>query len=249
MRFLILSDIHSNIDALDAVLARTPPESYDKLLVLGDLVGYCGTPNEVVDKVFELKPDVLIRGNHDKVASGVESSEKFNRIAGEAARWTQEALTPANRERLAALPAGPVSVDGDVEVCHGTPFDEDTYVFDGDDATKALEAAHRPVCFFGHTHVPVAYALKGNDLTVTHLTPGGDDTKIVNIQKKGRYLINPGSVGQPRDTDARASYATYDSKKKQIQIKRVPYRIDLAQQRITEAGLPDSLAFRLGLGR
>ena len=249
MRFLILSDIHSNIDALDAVLARTPPESYDKLLVLGDLVGYCGTPNEVVDKVFELKPDVLIRGNHDKVASGVESSEKFNRIAGEAARWTQEALTSANRERLAALPAGPVSVDGDVEVCHGTPFDEDTYVFDGDDATKALEAAHRPVCFFGHTHVPVAYALKGNDLTVTHLTPGGDDTKIVNIQKKGRYLINPGSVGQPRDTDARASYATYDSKKKQIQIKRVPYRIDLAQQRITEAGLPDSLAFRLGLGR
>jgi len=249
MRFLILSDIHSNIDALDAVLARTPPESYDKLLVLGDLVGYCGTPNEVVDKVFELKPDVLIRGNHDKVASGVESSEKFNRIAGEAARWTQEELTPANRERLAALPAGPVSVDRDVEVCHGTPFDEDTYVFDGDDATKALEAAHRPVCFFGHTHVPVAYALKGNDLTVTHLTPGGDDTKIVNILKKGRYLINPGSVGQPRDTDARASYATYDSKKQQVQIKRVPYRIDLAQQRITEAGLPDSLAFRLGLGR
>jgi predicted phosphodiesterase len=249
MRFLILSDIHSNIDALDAVLARTPPESYDKLLVLGDLVGYCGSPNEVVDRIFELEPDVLIRGNHDKVASGVESSEKFNRIAGEAARWTQEELTPANRERLAALPAGPVSVDRGVEVCHGTPFDEDTYVFDGDDATKALEAAHRPICFFGHTHVPVAYALQGNDLTVTHLTPGGDDTKIVNILKKGRYLINPGSVGQPRDTDARASYATYDSKKQQVQIKRVPYRIDLAQQRITEAGLPDSLAFRLGLGR
>jgi predicted phosphodiesterase len=249
MRFLILSDIHSNIDALDAVLARTPPESYDKLLVLGDLVGYCGSPNEVVDRIFELEPDVLIRGNHDKVASGVESSEKFNRIAGEAARWTQEELTPANRERLAALPAGPVSVDRGVEVCHGTPFDEDTYVFDGDDATKALEAAHRPICFFGHTHVPVAYALQGNDLTVTHLTPGGDDTKIVNILKKERYLINPGSVGQPRDTDARASYATYDSKKQQVQIKRVPYRIDLAQQRITEAGLPDSLAFRLGLGR
>lgn len=249
MRFLILSDIHSNIDALDAVLARTPPESYDKLLILGDLVGYCGTPNEVVERVFELKPDVLIRGNHDKVSSGVESSDKFNRIAGEAARWTLEELTPANRERLAALPAGPISVDRDVEVCHGTPFDEDTYVFDGDDATKALGAASRPVCFFGHTHVPVAYALKGDDLTVTHLTPGGDDTKIVNILKKGRYLINPGSVGQPRDTDARASYATYDSKKQQVQIKRVPYRIDLAQQRITEAGLPDSLAFRLGLGR
>jgi predicted phosphodiesterase len=249
MRFLILSDIHSNIDALDAVLARTPPESYDKLLILGDLVGYCGTPNEVVDRVFELKPDVLIRGKHDKVASGLESSDKFNRIAGEAARWTLEELTATNRERLAALPAGPVSVDRDVEVCHGTPFDEDTYVFDSDDASKALDAAHHPVCFFGHTHIPVAYALNGNDLTVTHLTPGGDDTKIVNILKKGRYLINPGSVGQPRDTDTRASYATYDTKKRQVQIKRVPYRIDLAQQRITEAGLPDSLAFRLGLGR
>jgi len=249
MRFLILSDIHSNIDALDAVLARTPPESYDKLIVLGDLVGYCGTPNEVVDRIFELKPDFLIRGNHDKVASGVESADKFNRIAGEAARWTQSALTPVNRERLAALPAGPANVDREVEACHGTPFDEDTYVFDADDATKALETAHRPICFFGHTHVPVAYALKGSDLTVTHLTPGGDDTKIVNILKKSRYLINPGSIGQPRDTDARASYATYDSKKRQVQIKRVPYRIDLAQQRITEAGLPESLAFRLGLGR
>ena len=249
MRFLILSDIHSNIDALDAVLARTPPESYDKLLILGDLVGYCGTPNEVVDRVFELKPDVLIRGKHDKVASGLESSDKFNRIAGEAARWTLEELTATNRERLAALPAGPVSVDRDVEVCHGTPFDEDTYVCDSDDASKALDAAHRPVCFFGHTHIPVAYALNGNDLTVTHLTPRGEDTKIVNILKKGRYLINPGSVGQPRDTDTRASYATYDTKKQQVQIKRVPYRIDLAQQRITEADLPDSLAFRLGLGR
>ncbi|MDA1093399.1 MAG: metallophosphoesterase family protein [Acidobacteria bacterium] len=249
MRFLILSDIHSNIDALDAVLARTPPESYDKLIVLGDLVGYGGTPNEVVERIFELEPDVMIRGNHDKVASGVESSDKFNRVAGEAARWTHDELTPANRERLAALPAGPISVDRDVEVCHGTPFDEDTYVFDGDDALKALEAASRPVCFFGHTHVPVAYALKGSELTVTHLTPGGDDTKIVNILKKNRYLINPGSIGQPRDTDARASYATYDSTKQQVQIKRVPYRIDLAQQRITEGGLPDSLAFRLGLGR
>jgi diadenosine tetraphosphatase ApaH/serine/threonine PP2A family protein phosphatase len=179
----------------------------------------------------------------------VESADKFNRIAGEAARWTQSALTPVNRERLAALPAGPANVDREVEACHGTPFDEDTYIFDTDDATKALETAHRPICFFGHTHVPVAYALKGSDLTVTHLTPGGDDTKIVNILKKSRYLINPGSIGQPRDTDARASYATYDSKKRQVQIKRVPYRIDLAQQRITEAGLPESLAFRLGLGR
>lgn len=249
MRFLILSDIHGNIDALDAVLARAPRDSYDRLLVLGDLVGYCANPNEVVDKIFELKPDVMIRGNHDKVASGVESADSFNRIAGEAARWTQKALTAANRDRVANLPAGPKNVDKDIEVCHGTPFDEDTYVFDEDEATRALEAAHRQICFFGHTHVPIAYVRKGTDLTVVHPQPGGQETTVVNVLKTGRYLINPGSIGQPRDTDPRASYATYDSKKQRIEIRRVPYRIDLAQQRIVEAGLPESLAFRLGLGR
>ena len=153
MRFLILSDIHGNIDALDAVLARAPRESYDRLLVLGDLVGYCANPNEVVERIFELEPDAVIRGNHDKVCSGVESADNFNRIAGEAARWTIKALTPANKERVAKLPSGPTNVDKDVEICHGTPFDEDTYVFDEDDATKALDAAHRQICFFGHTHL------------------------------------------------------------------------------------------------
>ncbi len=249
MRFLIFSDIHGNIDALDAVLARAPRDSYDRLLVLGDLVGYGATPNEVVEKIFELEPDAMVRGNHDKVCSGVESADNFNRIASEAARWTLKALTPENKERVAGLPAGPQNADKDVEICHGTPFDEDTYVFDEDDAAKALDAAHRQVCFFGHTHVPVAYVQKGSDLTVVHPQPGGSETTVVNVLKRGRYLINPGSIGQPRDTDQRASYATYDSKKQRIEIRRVPYRIDLAQQRIVEAGLPESLAFRLGLGR
>ena len=249
MHFLILSDIHGNIDALDAVLARAPRESYDRLLVLGDLVGYGANPNEVVDRIFDLKPDVMIRGNHDKVAAGVEDADSFNRIAAEAARWTQTALTPRNRERVAALPAGPHNVDREIEVCHGTPFDEDTYVFDEAGATRALEAAHRQICFFGHTHVPIAYIQKGTDLSVLHLQPGGPETTVINVLKKKRYLINPGSVGQPRDTDPRASYATYDSRRQRVEIRRVPYRIDLAQQRITESGLPESLAFRLGLGR
>ena len=249
MRFLILSDIHGNIDALDAVLVRAPRDSYDRLLVLGDLVGYGANPNEVVDRVFDLHPDVLIRGNHDKVASGVERPDSFNRIAAEAARWTRDALTPTNLKRVAELPAGPKNADREVEVCHGTPLDEDVYVFDQDDAVRALESAHRPICFFGHTHVPVAYVQKGSDLAIVHPQPGGAETTMVNVVKKNRYLINPGSIGQPRDTDPRASYATYDSKKQRVEIRRVPYRIDLAQQRITEAGLPESLAFRLGLGR
>ena len=249
MRFLILSDIHGNIDALDAVLVRAPRDSYDRLLVLGDLVGYGANPNEVVDRVFDLKPDVLIRGNHDKVCSGVEGADSFNRIAAEAARWTRGVLTPMNLERVAALEQGPKNADREVEVCHGTPFDEDAYVLDEDDAKLALEAAHRPICFFGHTHIPVAYVRKGSALTAVHPQPGGAETTVVNVVKKSRYLINPGAIGQPRDTDPRASYATYDSKKQRVEIKRVPYRIDHAQQRITEVGLPESLAFRLGLGR
>jgi predicted phosphodiesterase len=249
MRFLILSDIHGNIDALDAVLARAPRDNFDRLLVLGDLIGYGATPNEVVDRIFELKPDVMIRGNHDKVGSGLESADSFNRIAAEAARWTRKALTAENLGRVAELPAGPKTVDKEVEICHGTPFDEDTYVFDEDDAVKALDAASRPVCFFGHTHVPIAYVRKGSDITVIHPKVGGPETTVIPVAKRSRYLINPGSIGQPRDTDPRASYATYDSKTQRVEIRRVPYRIDQAQQRITEAGLPESLAFRLGLGR
>ena len=249
MRFLILSDIHGNIDALDAVLARAPKDSYDRLLVLGDLVGYGGNPNEVVDRIFDLKPDVMIRGNHDKVAAGVESADSFNRVAAEAVRWTQQALTPKNRERVASLPAGPQNADRDIEICHGTPLDEDAYVLDEDGAVKALDSAHRQICFFGHTHVPIVYVQEGTSLAVLHLQPGSSETTVVNIVKNNRYLINPGSIGQPRDTDPRASYATFDSKKQRVEVRRVPYRIDLAQQRITEVGLPESLAFRLGIGR
>jgi predicted phosphodiesterase len=249
MRFLILSDIHGNIDALDAVLARAPRDSYDRLLVLGDLVGYGGNPNEVVDRIFDLKPDVIIRGNHDKVATGIQGADSFNRVAAEAVRWTQQALTPENRDRVASLPAGPQNADRDIEICHGTPFDEDAYVFDEDHAQKALNSAHRPICFFGHTHMPIVYVQEGTSLAVIHPQPGGSESTVVNIVKKNRYLINPGSIGQPRDTDPRAAYATFDSKKQRVEIRRVPYRIELAQQRISEVGLPESLAFRLGLGR
>lgn len=106
-----------------------------------------------MDRVYELEPDTLIRGNHDKVGSGVEPPHHFNQVAAEAATWTLSTLTDANRERVAALPAGPASVDETVEVRHGTPFDEDVYVFDEDGARKALASASRRVCFFGHTHL------------------------------------------------------------------------------------------------
>ena len=247
MRSLILSDIHANLEALDAVLAAAPPASYDRLLILGDLVGYGANPNEVVDRVLALSPDVLIRGNHDKVAAGLEDAESFNYLAAHAAHWTHDALTPDNRARVAELPAGPLPVDDQIEVCHGAPFDEDAYVFEIKDAVQAFDAATRPLCLFGHTHVAVAYVRDDDRLSVT--VPDLDDGLTLPIQPRLRYLVNPGSVGQPRDGDPRAAYATFDSDAAELVLRRAAYPIDVAQQKIIQAGLPESLAHRLGLGR
>lgn len=249
MRSLILTDIHGNIEALDAVLAFTPREAYDRLLVLGDLIGYGASPNEVVDRVRALRPDVLIRGNHDKVASGVESPEHFNFLAAEAARWTFQTLTAENRSYVADLPIGPCMVDDQVEVCHGTPFDEDVYVFDELDAMGALEASERPICFFGHTHLPSIFVLFGESLEAVLPDPDPNVSAPVPIRPDGKYLINPGSVGQPRDGDPRAAYGIFDSDRNEVLLYRVTYPVELAQRKITEAGLPESLAHRLAVGR
>src|SRR5262245_48303464 len=125
MRYLVLSDIHANLEALEAVLEAEPRDAYDQVLVLGDLVGYGADPNAVVDIVRGLEPVIIIRGNHDKVAAGVDDPHNFNQMARTAALWTFQVLTPENRKYLAELPIGPVAVEGEIEVCHGAPFDED----------------------------------------------------------------------------------------------------------------------------
>ena len=157
MRYLVLSDIHANLEALDAVLAAVPAGAYDHALVLGDLVGYGAEPNAVIDRIRELKPLAVIRGNHDKAACGLDDGENFNQVARFAAAWTQQHLTPGNREYLRELPQGPTDIDDRVEVCHGAPFDEDHYIFDANDARHALDTSRRPLCLFGHTHLPVVF--------------------------------------------------------------------------------------------
>ena len=171
MRALVLSDIHANIDALDAVLAKMSGDAYDLLLVLGDLVGYGASPNEVVDRVYALAPDVVIRGNHDKVAAGIEEPAHFNPIAAEAARWTYETLSESNRTCVAELPVGPVQVTEEIEICHGTPYDEDVYVFDHEGAISALASARGRLCFFGHTHIPVVFSTTSNLAELDVVTP------------------------------------------------------------------------------
>jgi diadenosine tetraphosphatase ApaH/serine/threonine PP2A family protein phosphatase len=247
MRYLVLSDIHANLEAFETVMGEAKSIGYDKVLLLGDLVGYGADPNAICDRVRDLKADGLIRGNHDKVGSGVESPEGFNAVARNAIRWTYETLNKENREWLAALPAGPLIVDDLIEICHGTPFDEDAYVFDDLDALRAMHAARRPLCLFGHTHVQVGHYLSQDQFglaTADEQRPLG-----IPLDDANRYLVNPGSVGQPRDGDPRAGFGIVDTTAKEMTIYRVEYPISKAQARILEEGLPDVLAQRLALGR
>src|SRR5438067_11074570 len=157
MRYLVISDIHANLEALDAVLHAAG--SFDHALVLGDLVGYGADPDAVIDRVRSLPSATFIRGNHDKVGAGLESTDGFNYLARQAIAWTAASLTPDHLAWLAALPQGPVIIDAGVEICHGAPFDEDVYIFDDVDAMRAFHAARRPLCLFGHTHVAAAFQL------------------------------------------------------------------------------------------
>src|SRR5689334_16088098 len=247
MRYLVISDIHANLEAYETVMAAASSLNYERVLVLGDLVGYGADPNAVCEKVRALKPHAIIRGNHDKVGSGVESPEGFNAVARNAIRWTLEHLSEDNREWLANLPAGPVSVDDMIEICHGTPFDEDAYVFDDLDALRALHTARRPLCLFGHTHVQVGHYLSKDQFGLA--TPDEVRPLTIQLDEANRYLVNPGSVGQPRDGDPRAGFGIADTTAHEMTIYRVEYPISKAQARILEEGLPDVLAQRLALGR
>ena len=248
MRYLVLSDIHSNLEALDAVLTASAAQKYQAVIVLGDLVGYGADPNAVVDRVQSLKPVAIVRGNHDKVAASLDDAEDFNPMARAAADWTRQTLSAGALEYLANLPKGPQVVDQMIEICHGSPMDEDLYVVADVDAARSIAQARTPVCLFGHTHVALSASI-GDDQHLIIDTPQGHPEFSLKIEDATKYLINPGSVGQPRDGDARAAYAIADSRKRTVTLHRVAYPIAAAQKKILEAGLPPMLAYRLGMGR
>ncbi len=247
-RYLVLSDIHSNLEALEAVLRASAAQKCDGVIVLGDFVGYGADPNAVVDRVRALKPVAVVRGNHDKVASGLDDAEDFNPMARSAAGWTRAALTPSTLDYLKALPAGPLVVDEAIEICHGSPIDEDLYVVADIDAARSISAMRRPLCLFGHTHVALRASLDGRQ-RLDIGTPHGNPEFETAMEPDVKYLINPGSVGQPRDGDSRAAYAIVDTAKHQATLYRVAYPIEIAQKKILDAGLPPMLAYRLGMGR
>ena len=246
MRYLILTDIHANLEALETCLKDARARGYDETLVLGDIVGYGPDPNAVIEAIRRLKPKAIVRGNHDKVALGMNQAEGFHAAARAAAHWMLESLTEQNREWLVALPMGPTIIDGEIEICHGAPFDEDAYIFDELDARHAFEASTAPLCFYGHTHFAVVFRLIKDLLEV--VSPANGET-LLAIDPQARYLVNPGSVGQPRDGDPRAAYAIYDTDTKQLNLIRLAYPLETTQDKMLKVGLPDPLARRLALGR
>jgi diadenosine tetraphosphatase ApaH/serine/threonine PP2A family protein phosphatase len=247
MRYLILTDIHANLEALEVCLADAGRRGYDETLVLGDLVGYGADPNAVVDRIQGLNPLAVVRGNHDKVACGLEQAEGFNSVARSAARWTLEVLTPQHRTWLADLPQGPHDVDDLIQICHGAPFDEDAYIFDELDAVRALKLSSRPLCLFGHTHYPITFELSPEGFD--SIGPSSAAMTELRMKNGSKYLVNPGSVGQPRDGDARAAYAIADAADRRVELFRLNYPVEEAQAKVMKAGLPEVLAQRLALGR
>ena len=245
MRSLVISDLHSNAEALRSVINRMRRKKFHRVICLGDFVGYGAQPNQVLDTMRNWKARKLyIRGNHDRVVAGNEDAEQFNNAAKFAALWTRDHLSAPNRRFLEKLPLGPIE-DKELLVCHGAPHNEDEYVFHDGHAQQIFESTEARIILFGHTHLPVIFAMDRR-----HRVYGGVVTgeTIFRLDPELRYLINPGSVGQPRDRNPAASFALFDSDRMSVQFFRVVYDVAKTQAAIIKAGLPAILAQRLEYG-
>jgi predicted phosphodiesterase len=247
MRLLVLTDIHANLTALEASLAAADG-GWERIVCLGDVVGYGPDPNEVTSRVRELGA-VTIRGNHDKAAAELMPTDDFNPVAKAAVHWTRSQLSNENLAWLAALPQGPLEAEG-VVLVHGAFQDEDEYVFTPAQALEGLLDSTTQVTFFGHTHHQGGFSYQDSELEVLPLHPRSNESHCaLRLENDKRYLLNPGSIGQPRDTDPRAGFAIADLTNNVIEFWRVPYDIGSVQKRMRDAHLPEPLILRLQVGR
>ena len=242
MRYLVISDIHGNLAALEAVLDDTP--EFDEVWCLGDLVGYGPSPNECIDRVRDL-PHTSLAGNHDWAALGKLDLNSFNSVARTANEWTQEQLTSSSRTFLSGLPTS--LQRGDFTLAHASPREPVwEYILDASTAYQNFEHFHTPYCLVGHTHVPVVFELdEGRQRCEILIPPLPEPLEFGPC----RTIINPGSVGQPRDGDPRAGYALLDGYDMSWTFHRVAYPIEVTQERMEAAGLPRRLIDRLEIGR
>jgi predicted phosphodiesterase len=247
MRVLVLSDLHANLTAMEAALA-TVEGRWDSCVCLGDVVGYGPDPDEVTSRLRGLKA-ITIRGNHDKAAAGLMDTSDFNPIAKVAIDWTHNQIAPENLAWLAALPQGPLETAG-VVLVHGAFQDEDEYVFTPEQALDGLLDSTAAVTFFGHTHHQGGFSYQNSSLEVLQIRPRTMESFApLRIDPGRRYLLNPGSSGQPRDGDPRAAFAIADLEHHVVEFWRVPYDIAAVQERMRRARLPEPLVQRLAVGR
>jgi predicted phosphodiesterase len=247
VRYLILSDIHSNREALDAVLDAAAGDGYDEAVCCGDVVGYGADPNAAADWVRSHVRSV-VRGNHDKACVGLDDLEWFNPAARASAIWTQHVLTPGNLEYLKRLARGPMLVS-DFQILHGSPLDEDEYLIAAAEASMVTGYLDTRISFFGHTHLQGGFWLHRSGVRRIGAMSRTEDRQELLLDENSFYLINPGSVGQPRDGDPRAAWAVYDTDHRMIIYRRTEYDLACTQKKIRDAGLPEVLARRLMLGQ
>jgi predicted phosphodiesterase len=246
VRFLILSDLHANLEALTAILADSE-KKYDTVVCCGDLVGYNPDPSLIVDWCAG-HCDHVVRGNHDKVVAGIDDLEWFNPTAQISARWTTGQLSQEQLRYLRDLPRGPVLLEH-FELFHGTPFDEDEYVLSQKVAEQSLSALQMPLSFFGHTHIQGGFFRQHRRLGTIEAVQPDEREYAIQLEPDLLYMINPGSVGQPRDGDPRAAYALYDAEARLVTLRRVEYPIATTYRKLKSAGLPDALGLRLFNGQ
>jgi len=240
MRFAIFSDIHANLEALEAVLADAHKRKCTHFVCLGDVVGYNANPHECVDRIRKLDCPI-VKGNHDEQASLPESSSDFNELAERAIKWTRDNLAEEEKQWLREWPLQ--KQVRDFTIVHAT-LDTPAqwgYVFNNLDAAASLTYQHTTVCFFGHTHVPMVF-IRDDGV-------GRESIEHIRIEPTKKYFINMGSAGQPRDGNWRAAYCIYDMENNLVEQLRVKYDLAVAQKKIVKAGLPRLLAERLAIGR
>lgn len=245
----IVSDIHSNHEALAAVLSEIEKHPVDVLYCLGDLVGYNADPDACVQAILP-RAKAIIRGNHDKAVAGLLNLDWFNATAKEAVLWTRRSAGASTLEAVRKLPQGPVEVGEGILLCHGTPYDEDAYLMDTvsiAESYRFLVESHPETrfCLYGHTHYPQVVVRKG-ERKKPEVLRGKEETRL---EPESTYLINPGSVGQPRDGIALASFGILDTNRLVYRNLRVAYGVQETQRKILQAGLPPDLARRLAEGR
>ena len=241
MRYGIFSDVHSNLEAFQAVLESFKNEAIDRYIFAGDIVGYGADPVECIRMLKELNP-IMVAGNHDWGCAGLLDKGWFNKRTLKAVVWTESVLGGDDKEFLKSMElTKQVDAIGLAHSSFDSPADF-KYVYEIEDAQIAMEESLNHICLTGHTHKPVIFYMKGLD--VNYILENE-----VRIEDGTRYLINVGSVGQPRDGNPYACYCIYDTYKRFLQIKRVPYDIQKAQEKILNAGLPSIFADRLPQGR